>query len=512
MKSLALRWRRMSLKFIRLNTKLPEGMLYNIRNKNIFMKIFNTMAQGISSFPIKKRVVLMTLFFAFILFRPAFTQEGEIEGGVVIDQVIAVVGGNIILQSDLQTQFEQYRAEAGIQGSESSMKCFILESMIFQKLLLNQAELDSVEVSDGQVESELDRRLRYYINLVGSQEKFEEFYQKSVVEFKEELRDEVRELLMVQSVQQTLTANVNVTPSEVRDFYKSIPTDSLPYINSKLSLSQIVKMPPVNREEVERVKNKLQEIRYRVLNGENFATLAILYSEDPGSSKQGGELGLFGRGQMFPEFEAAAYSLDNGEVSEIVKTDAGYHILQCIERRGEYVNCRHILIRPKVSPTDLYIAKTELDSIANLIQSGKYTFDEAVKRFSDDPSKNNGGLLINPMTNTSMWESDNLDPKVFFVVDKLDVGEISTPVQFQTSDGKDAYRILLLKDRTEPHKANLKQDYDFIQENALEKKKQDELNKWVMEKVENTFIRVNDEHQECEFYKNWEMNQYSKRN
>jgi peptidyl-prolyl cis-trans isomerase SurA len=445
------------------------------------------------------------LLFAPQLLRSQDPGEGETAGeGTVIDQVIAVIGSNIVLQSDLQAQFEQYRAESGIQGTEASMKCFLLKSMIYQKLLMNQAELDSVEVTDGQVESELDRRLRYYISLVGSQEKFEEFYQKSVVDFKEELREEVRELIMVQNVQQTLTENVKVTPTEVRSFYKSIPTDSLPYMNSKLSLAQIVKMPPVNKEEVERVKNKLQEIRYRVLNGENFATLAILYSEDPGSSKQGGELGLFGRGQMFPEFEAAAFSLDKGEVSEIVKTDAGYHILQSIERRGEYVNVRHILLRPKVSPTDLYTAKTELDSIAGLIEKGTFTFEEAVVKFSDDPSKNNGGLLINPMSNTSLWESDELDPKVFFVIDKLAVGELSAPVQFQTQDGKDAYRILLMKDRTEPHQANLKQDYDFLQESALQKKQQEELDKWVMEKVENTYIQVNDEYRDCQFFRDWE--------
>lgn len=423
--------------------------------------------------------------------------------GIILDQVIAVVGGNIIMQSELDTQFEQYRAEMGIQESEQAMKCTLLENMIFQKLLLNQAELDSVEVTDGQVEAELDRRLRYYINLVGSQEKFEEFYQKSVIEFKEELRDQVRELLLVQTVQSNLTTEVKVTPSEVRSFYKSIPKDSLPYINSEMILAQIVKMPPVNKEEVDRVKNKLQEIRYRVLNGENFATLAILYSEDPGSAKQGGELGLFGRGQMFPEFEAAAFSLEQGELSEIVKTDAGYHILQMIERRGEYVNVRHILLRPKVSPMDLFKAKNELDSIAGLIENGTYTFAEAVVKFSDDPSKNNGGLLINPLTNTSIWESDDLDPKVFFVVDKLEVGEISAPVQFQTPDGKDAYRILFLKSRTDPHQANLKQDYDKMQNWALEQKKQEELNKWVLDKVENTYVRINDEFQACSFLETW---------
>lgn len=418
------------------------------------------------SLPVLALIIIMTIFSTNIS-----AQDQEAPKGVIIDEVIATVGGNIVQYSELEAQYLQYTMQEGVPADPQKMKCDMLENMIYQKLLLNQAELDSVEVTDGQVESELDRRLRYYISLLGSKEKFEEFYQKSVVEFKEELREQVREMMLVENVQQSITTDVKITPTEIRQFYKDIPEDSIPFINSEVRLAQIVKLPPVNDEEIERVKNKLQEIRYRVLNGENFATLAILYSEDPGSSKQGGELGLFGRGEMYPEFEAAAFSLkEKNEVSDIIKTDAGFHILQLIERRGEYVNVRHILLRPKVSPLDLAKAKVELDSIANLIEEGKFTFDEAVQEFSEDPSKNNGGLVLNPMTNTSLFESDQLDPKVFFVIDKLEVGEISAPVQFQTLEGKDAYRILYVKDRTEPHKANLKQDYDKIQEWALEKK------------------------------------------
>jgi len=450
--------------------------------------------------------VLILIFSVFLVPINTFAQDNDSEGQV-LDKVVAVVGGNIVLKSDLDSQYEQYQMQEGFNGTHDETTCTILENMVFQKLLLNQAELDSVEISDGQVESELDRRLRYYISLLGSKEKFEEFYQKSVVEFKEDLREQVRELLLVQNVQQNLTKDVKITPSEVRSFYKSIPSDSVPLINSVVKLAQIVKLPPVNPEEIERVKNKLQEIRYRVLNGENFATLAILYSEDPGSAKQGGELGLFGRGEMYPEFEAAAFSLKKGEVSDIVKTDAGYHILQLIERRGEYVNVRHILIRPKVSPLDLAKAKKELDSIAELIETGEYTFDEAIKKFSDDPSKNNNGLLVNPMTGTSTFEVDQLDPKLFFVIDKLKVNEISAPVQFQTEERKDAYRILQLKERTEPHQANLKDDYDKIQEWALENKKQEELNKWVDEKVENTYIKVDDAYKSCSFKNIAKLNQ-----
>lgn len=455
----------------------------------------------------QRMVQLCSMLLIAVLFTGNIAaQEEEPPAGVVIDEVIAVVGGNVVLFSELEAQYLQYTMQEGVPGEPEKMKCDLLENMIYQKLLLNQAELDSVEVTDGQVESELDRRLRYYIQLLGSKEKFEEFYQKSVVEFKEDLREQVREMMMVESVQQSLTMDVKITPTEIRQFYKSIPEDSIPFINSEVRLAQIVKLPPVNDEEVERVKNKLQEIRYRVLNGENFATLAILYSEDPGSSKQGGELGLFGRGEMYPEFEAAAFSLkEKSEVSDIVKTDAGYHILQLIERRGEYVNCRHILLRPKVSPLDLAKAKLELDSIANLIEDKKYTFEDAVVEFSEDPSKNNGGLVINPMTNTSLFEADQLDPKVFFVIDKLEIGEISTPVQFQTQEGKDAYRILFVKERSEPHKANLKQDYDKIQEWALEQKKQEELINWVNAKVKNTYVKINENYEDCTFSKSWEL-------
>ncbi len=427
------------------------------------------------------------------------------ETGKIVDQVIAVVGGNIVLESEVEAQYMQYKMQEGIPagGSSEEIKCSLLETMLYQKLLLNQAELDSVEVSDGQVEGEMDRRLRHYISMIGSPDKFEEYYGKSIVEFKEELREQVRELIRVETVQQTITANVKITPSEVRSFFRKIPNDSLPLINSEVQMAQVVKLPPINYEEIEKVKNKLREFRLRVINGETFATLAILYSEDPGSAKNGGELGLFGRGEMFPAFEASAFTLKKGEVSEIVETEAGYHILQLIERRGEYINVRHILLRPKVSPLDLAKAKIELDSIADLIEDGEYTFEECVQEFSDDPSKNNGGLLINPMTGTSLFDSDQMDPKVFFVVDKLEVGEISSPVQFQTMDGKDAYRILFLKSRTDPHKANLKQDWDKIQEWALEDKKQQEIGNWIAEKSQNTYIKINDEFDGCVFLNTW---------
>lgn len=448
---------------------------------------------------IKFRLKILQVVILFLMSNLVLSQEN----GKIIDQVIAVVGSNIILESEVEAQYMQYKMETGIKSGGDEIKCSLFETMLYQKLLLNQADLDSVEVSDGQVEAEMDRRLRHYISMIGSPEKFEEYYQKTIVEFKEELREQVRELIRVEDVQQKITANVTITPSEIRSFFKKIPNDSLPLINSEVQMAQIVKLPPINYEETERVKNKLREFRLRVINGESFSTLAILYSEDPGSAKNGGELGLFGRGEMFPAFEASAFTLKSGEVSDIVETEAGYHILQLIERRGEYVNVRHILLRPKVSPLDLAKAKIELDSIADLIERGDFTFDESVQKFSEDPSKNNGGLLINPMTGTSLYDSDQMDPKVFFIVDKLDVGEISAPVQFQTQDGKDAYRILYLKARTDPHKANLKQDWDKISDWALEQKKQDAIGDWIAEKSENTYVKINDNYKECVFINTW---------
>ncbi|MCD4683350.1 MAG: peptidylprolyl isomerase [Bacteroidales bacterium] len=444
-----------------------------------------------------RKVVFISTFILFCGFLQA-QEEGK-----VIDQVVAVVGGNIILESEIEAQYIQYRMQEGVSGSATTIKCSLFENMLYQKLLLNQAELDSVEVSDAMVESEMDRRLRHYISLIGSLEKFEEFYQKSVLEFKDELREQVKEMMLVESVQQTITSEINITPSEVKSFFKDVPKDSIPFINSEVEIAQIVKLPPINKEEEERVKNKLQELKFRVLNGENFATLAILYSEDPGSAKDGGELGMFGRGEMFPQFEAAAFSLKENEVSDVVETEAGFHILEMIERRGEYVNVRHILLRPKVSPMDLARAKVELDSIASFIEAEEYSFEEAVVKFSDDPSKNNGGLLLNPFTGTSFFESDQLDPKVFFVIDKLEIGEISAPVQFQTEDGKDAYRILYLRKRTDPHKANLKQDYDKIQEWALEQKKMDVVNEWITDKAANTYVKIIDKFNDCDFTNSW---------
>lgn len=421
----------------------------------------------------------------------------------VIDRVVAVVGKTIILESDIENQYFQYRMQGNISGGESSVKCQILENMLFQNLMLNQADLDSVEVTDSQIDQTMEQRLRYFIAQFGSKEAFEDYYGKSVAEFKNEFRDDIRDQLLIETVQQGITANVNVTPSEVKQYFKSIPTDSLPLINSEVVIGQIVKMPPVSLEQKLEVKERLRGFRDRILSGEKFSTLAILYSEDPGSATKGGELGFYGRGELYPEFEAIAFKLEEGEVSEIVETEAGFHIIQMIERRGEYVNVRHILIQPKVSPLDLAKAKAQLDTVARLIRSDSISFEDAVLKYSDDPGKNNGGLLINPMTGTTRFEVTQLDPTVSFVIDKLKVGQISDPVAMETEDKRQAYRILYLQKRTLPHRANLNEDYNKIQEWALMEKQGEAFKKWISKKAAKTYIKIIDKYQDCTFENEW---------
>jgi peptidyl-prolyl cis-trans isomerase SurA len=420
-----------------------------------------------------------------------------------IDRIVAVVGKNMILESDIETQYLQRRMQGDIQGSESTVKCQILENMLLEKLLLNQAELDSIVITDSQVEQELDNRLRVFIQQFGSQEKLEEFYQKSLVEIKDEFRPLVKNQLLIQRVQSQITEKVFVTPAEVKEFYKEMPKDSIPLINATVEMSQIILTPPISAEQKVLIKEKLRDLRRRILNGENFATLAILYSEDPGSAAKGGEIGFYGKGELYPEYEAAASKLKEGEVSDIVETKAGFHIIQLIERKGDYVNTRHILLMTKPSPIDLDAARAKLDSIYNAIQAGTLTWDDAVLKYSDDPGKNSGGMIINPYTLSNQWDMDQLEPQLSFAINRLEVGQISKPIPTQTEEGKDAFRLVKLVARTEPHRANLEDDYSYIQEMALAKKKQDKLDEWVNENVQNAYIMIIDAYKNCNFYFDW---------
>jgi peptidyl-prolyl cis-trans isomerase SurA len=425
----------------------------------------------------------------------------------VVDGVVAVVGANVILRSDIESQYLQFRAQGNIQGSGEKVRCQIIEGLLFQKLLLHQAELDSVKVTEAQVDGEMNQKMRMFIGQIGSVEKLEEYYQKSISEIKNELRDIIKEQMMVQQSQEKITKDVNITPSEVTAYFKKLPKDSIPEISSEIEVGMIMKIPVIGDADKQVCIDRLKSFKERIKKGDDFSTLAVLYSEDPGSAKKGGELGMFKRGDMRVEFEAAAFKLKPGEVSDVVETEDGFHIIQMIERKGEYINVRHILIQPKVSMASMTYAKTALDSIASLIEQKKLTFAEAVIRFSDDPSRNNGGLIINPMTGTSKFEASQLDPKIFFVIDKLKVGDISASILYKTDRGKEQYRLYFLKTRTSPHKANMDSDYAKIHQMALDEKKMDVMNIWIKGRIKKTYISIDKDYQKCTFQREWKKSQ-----
>lgn len=446
----------------------------------------------------------MKRFFLIISF-VLFAVSSKAQEPQVIDRVVAVVGQNIILQSDIEAQYMQLRLQGGIQGSASSIRCEILEDLMFRKLMLNQAEMDSITVTDEQVNAEVDRLVRYFISQLGSQENLEKYYKKSMSEIKEELFRMRKDQMLEEQVQQTMLANVEVTPAEVRKCYYDIPHDSVPMVNSKYEIAHIVKKPSITLEQKLEVKDRLYKMRKRILDGERFSTLALLYSEDPGSAKKGGELGFHGRGEFAPEFEAAAFNLRDGEISEVIETEFGFHIIQMIERRGEFVNVRHILLTVKVSPEALQEAYDELDSIAKLINNDSITFDEAVRKFSDENDKISGGILVNPNTGSTLFDASELDQQVSFTINRMQVGELSEPVPMKTDDNKDAYRLLYLKRKTVPHKANLKDDYTLIRDWAMQQKREEIINKWIANNSQKAYIKVIDDFKDCDFMFDWKF-------
>lgn len=440
------------------------------------------------------RFFLLTLTILFF--------AGTIKAQEPIDKIIAKVGGSIILKSDVEAQYIQSLAQ-GV-SNRTDLKCHILENLLVQKILLNQAQLDSLTVGDDRVEDEMNRRLRYFVAQIGSQEKLEEYLGKSVVEFKDELREQIRDLMMAQQMQQEITKSTNVTPSEVRDFFNTVPEDSLPFFNTEIEVAQIIKYAEYSKAAKQAARDKLEELRARVAKGESFATLAILYSQDPGSAKQGGELGFVSRGDLVKAFESVAFKLKPGELSDIVETEYGFHILQLMERRGEQINVRHILIKPILDGNDLLTARNFLDSIYYEILSDKITFAEAAEKYSDDKAtKNNGGSFINQIDGSVKIPMDQLDPSVSFVMDTLKKGNISKPAFTQSPSGNQGYRLIYFKSQTEPHKANLKEDYQKIQQLALQKKQEKIVATWFNKKQKETYLRIDDEYRDCKNLASW---------
>lgn len=424
----------------------------------------------------------------------------------VIDEVVWVVGDEAILKSDveearLDAQYNQRRIEG-------DPYCVIPEEIAVQKLFLHQAVLDSIEVSEAEVLQQVEYMTNQYIRLIGSREKMEEYFNKSYTQIRETLRENARSGFTVQKMQQKLVGEVKVTPSEVRRYFSNLPPDSIPFVPTQVEVQIITMQPKIPINEIDEVKKRLRDFTDRVNSGEiEFSTLARLYSEDKASAIKGGENGLMGRGQMVSEFANVAFNLqDPTKVSKIVETEYGFHIIQLIEKRGDRVNTRHILLKPRVPEKELIAAMGRLDSIADDIRSSKFTFEDAASVLSHDKdTRNNHGLLPNPYNNTSRFEMQQLPQEIAKVVDKMNIGEISKAFSMiNEKDGKEVCAIIKLKSRINGHKATITEDYQRLKEIVVESRQDELLEKWIVEKQKRTYVRINDNWKNCTFkYPGW---------
>lgn len=421
--------------------------------------------------------------------------------GVLIDKIEAIIDDKIILHSDIENQLELLGARG---EREAENRCELMQQMIFNKILTNQAMRDSLPVSEDDVEAELDRKVNYFISVAGSQEAFEEYYKKSVEQIKDDYRDDIREQLFANEMRRKILGEIKVTPSEVKAFFEKLSKDSLPYFNAEIELSQIVVKPKVSPAQKEAAYTKIKGILDRIRNGESFDLLASLYSEDIASAQEGGDLGWAQRGSFVKEFEAAAFKLQNGEVSDIVESPYGYHIIQNVERLGDQIYLRHILVRPQSTSKDAEEALVKIDSIRTALVELKLPFSEAVKLFSEDEaSKNVGGSILDYETGSSLVEVDKLDPDLYQVVDTMKAGTVSAPVMFQSSDGSLAYRIIKLISKSEAHEANMQQDYDRMQTAARADKEQEIIMAWMNKRVQKTYLMVDHSYKDCDILKEW---------
>ena len=427
----------------------------------------------------------------------------------VVDEVIWVVGDEPILKSEVEIMKLQGEAEGT--KWDGDPECVLPEQIAVQKLFLHQAALDSVEVTESEIAQGVDQQINYWISLpqIGSKEKLEEFQHKSIAQLRQDLHDDYKNRQLVQKMQEKLVGDVKVSPAEVREYFKKLPVDSIPMIPTTVEVEILTQTPKVETEEVNRIKNQLRDYTDRVTKGEtSFATLARLYSEDPGSSRQGGELGYMGRGVLDPAFAAVAFNLtDPKKVSKIVESEFGYHIIQLIDRRGDKINCRHILLKPRVSMASIDAAKERLDSIGRDIRKEKFTFEDATAYLSDDKdTKNNHGLMVNSSDNsrTSRFKMKDLPTEVARVVDTMKVGEISAPFQMVNNRGKVVCAIVKLKSRTDEHRATITEDFQTMRDIVIAHRRQEIIHEWVVSKIKNTYVRMNPRYKDCKFkYEGW---------
>lgn len=420
-----------------------------------------------------------------------------------IDKIEAIIGSEILLTSDIENQYNQFLSQGIINTGD--VRCDIIKDLLFQNLLVHHAKIDStIDVGVDDVAQEVNKRITYFEGQLGSLEKVEEYFKRSIESIKEELSFVVKEQFFSQKMQGSIINDIKITPNEVKTYLRSLNIDEIPTVETQLELSQLVVLPKITQDEKNTIKSKLNNFRKRIYDGEDFKVLAALYSDDVASANNGGELGFMSRGELVPEFERAAFKLNSTEVSEVVESTFGFHIIQMIERRGEQINVRHILIKPKFSSTSLKNAKDDITKIKLDIDSNVISFDAAVKNFSDDNSKNNGGLIINPSTGSSQFTFEQLDPSIRYLVEKMNIGDLTPPSLTKSNDGSQAaYRVIRLNNKIESHKANVSDDFDKLKEYALVNKKQIVIDKWVSDKIPSTYIELSEDLSECSCYKKW---------
>lgn len=432
----------------------------------------------------------------------------SIDPGSIVDEVIWVVGDEAILKSDVEVTRLQSEAD-GIKFV-GDPDCSIPEQIAVQKLFLHQAAIDSIEVSESEVMQGIDDQINYWVSMIGSREKLEEYRKQSITQMRQQMHDDFKNRQLIQKMKQELVKDIKVSPAQVRKYFNNLPTDSIPFVPTEVEVEILTMQPRIPMEEINRVKNQLRDFTDRVNKGETtFATLARMYSEDPGSARMGGEMDYIGRGMLDPAFANVAFNLtDPKKISKIVESEFGYHIIQLIDKRGDKIKCRHILLKPKVSQEAIDKSIGRLDSIGNDIRAKKFTFEAAVEALSDDKdTRNNKGLMANTAqadNRTSKFQMKDLPTEVARVVDTMKVGQISAPFTMVNTKGKTTCALIKLVSRVEGHRATITEDFQVMKDVVLAKEREKTLHDWVVDKIKKTYVRMNDRYKNCNFeYQGW---------
>ena len=443
-------------------------------------------------------------FLLFFITSLTFAQQKPF----VLDKIVAQIGDNIILKSDIESQ--KLQEIDSNQFNKVNLDCELLEKLLMQNLFLNQAELDSIKVSDAQVDGEMENRIRVIEQQIGGRQKMEEFYNKTVTQIKNEFRPLIKNRLMTEEMQRQITGSINITPNEIEEYYKKLPIDSIPLINAKISIQQIVIFPKISQDDRKITINKLKDIREDIIQGKSFETQARIHSQDPGSALQGGQM-TASRGMMVPPFEAAVFGLKPGEISTVFETDYGYHIVQLLERKGDDYTCRHILLVPEFNRQSLTDASARMEECFTKLKQNQITWEQAVLTYSNDNNtRHNKGIITNPITGEQGWSMEDLnqiDQQIFILTNALNVGDLTSPsLYFDFNEKKQGIRIVRLMNRVGPHRANLDQDYTLIQRATENDKKEQILSNWIKNKIGNAYVRIDNEYDKCSFKYSWKSN------